>query len=120
MVLLNLGWVFAEKGAVDEAIARYRQAIRLRPGYAPAHSNLGAALLQKGLLDDGIAACREAIRLKPDDATAVLPANYTFTAADSGMHTFTGLKLKKKGTQTITFTDTLSGALTDSLTINVT
>ncbi len=30
------------------------------------------------------------------DPQALLPADYTFTAADQGVHTFTGLKLKKK------------------------
>jgi hypothetical protein len=49
---------------------------------------------------------------------ATLPANYTFTATDTGMHTFTGLKLKTKGKQTITITDTLNSGLT--VTINIT
>ena len=33
------------------------------------------------------------------DNTATLPANYTFTAADKGVHTFTGLVLRKKGSR---------------------
>ena len=52
-------------------------------------------------------------------ARATLPANYTFTAADKGVHTFTGLVLRKKGTQTITITDTLNSSLTGSVTENV-
>ncbi len=52
---------------------------------------------------------------KPDK----LPSNYTFTAADQGMHTFTGLMLRKKGNQKITITDTLNGSLTANVTINV-
>jgi len=35
------------------------------------------------------------------------------------MHTFTGLRLKKKGTQTITATDTLNSAIAGSWTVNV-
>jgi hypothetical protein len=35
------------------------------------------------------------------DPTALLPRNYRFTAADQGVHTFTGLVLKKKGKQSI-------------------
>ena len=53
------------------------------------------------------------------DSTAVLPENYTFTAADRGVHPFTGLMLKKKGKQTITVTDTLDGSLTASVSVDV-
>src|SRR5439155_24860043 len=48
------------------------------------------------------------------DSTANLPRSYTFTAADQGVHTFTGLKLKKKGRQTVTLTDTLDASLAGS------
>jgi hypothetical protein len=55
------------------------------------------------------------------DSTATLPANYTFTAADAGVHTFNNaVLLKKKGNQTITVTDTLNSALTATDSINVT
>ena len=56
---------------------------------------------------------------KSSDGTATLPAKYTFTAADQGVHTFTGLKLKKKGTQTITVIDTLNSTITGSLFVSV-
>jgi hypothetical protein len=53
------------------------------------------------------------------DTMASLPANYTFTAADKGVHTFTGLVLRKRGTQKITLTDTLNSSLTGSVVENV-
>ena len=59
------------------------------------------------------------IRFTSSDGTASLPANYTFTAADNGVHTFTGLILRKKGKQTITITDTLNSSLTGSVIENV-
>ena len=59
------------------------------------------------------------IHFKSTDHRAVLPANYTFTAADKGVHTFTGLILRKRGTQTITITDTLNSSLTGSVIENV-
>ncbi len=49
------------------------------------------------------------------DSTATLPANYTFTAGDQGVHTFSGLVLRKKGNQKITVTDTLNSSLTASV-----
>jgi hypothetical protein len=39
------------------------------------------------------------------DPTATLPASYTFTAADQGVHTFSGLILRTPGTQFITAQD---------------
>ncbi|HBI41831.1 MAG TPA: hypothetical protein DDY78_03115 [Planctomycetales bacterium] len=55
------------------------------------------------------------IHFKSTDRTATLPANYTFTAADKGVHTFTGLVLNKTGKQTLTVTDTLNSTLTNSV-----
>ena len=43
----------------------------------------------------------------------VLPADYSFTAADAGAHTFTnGVTLATAGSQTVTVTDTNDSALT--------
>ena len=58
------------QGKLDEAIAAYREAIRLKPDDAEAHYNLGIALSGQGKLDEAIAEYREAIRLKPDYAEA--------------------------------------------------
>jgi probable HAF family extracellular repeat protein len=60
------------------------------------------------------------VAFKSSDSMATLPKNYTFTAVDGGVHTFTGLILKRRGTQTIVVTDTLTGSLLTSLTVNVT
>ena len=52
------------------------------------------------------------IRFSSTDSSATLPASYTFTAADKGVHTFSGIVLRKRGTQKITLTDTLNSSLT--------
>jgi hypothetical protein len=59
------------------------------------------------------------IRLKSTDGTASLPGNYTFRMADRGVHTFTGVVLRKRGTRMITLTDTLNSSLTGSMIENV-
>ena len=59
------------------------------------------------------------IHFSSTDSGATLPANYTFAATDHGVHTFTGLKLKKKGKQTIQVTDTLNSSLMGKSIINV-
>jgi hypothetical protein len=49
-----------------------------------------------------------------------LPGNYAFKTTDIGVHTFSGLKLRTAGVQTITVTDTVSNTVTGTWTINVT
>jgi serine/threonine-protein kinase len=64
-----LGSVFGAQGKLPEAIAAFRESIRINPSFG-VHNNLGNVLLRQGKLDDAIAAYREAIRLKPDFAMA--------------------------------------------------
>jgi hypothetical protein len=59
------------------------------------------------------------IQFSSTDSQATLPAKYTFTAADAGKHTFTGLKFRTSGTQTITVTDTLFSSITGSFPTSV-
>src|SRR5438552_3960098 len=49
------------------------------------------------------------------DGQAVLPANYTFTGGDAGVHTF-GATLKTAGTRSITATDTVTSSITGAQT----
>ena len=55
MHITILAIALSNDGQLDEAIAAYRQAIRLKPDYAEAHSNLGNALKDMGQLDEAIA-----------------------------------------------------------------
>ena len=50
----------------DEAIAAFRQAIRIRPDYAEAYCNLGVSQETAGRVDDAMASQLEALRLRPD------------------------------------------------------
>jgi predicted outer membrane repeat protein len=50
----------------------------------------------------------------------VLPRNYTFTAGDNGVHTFSnGVTLVTAGSQTVTATDTASSSITGTAAIQV-
>jgi hypothetical protein len=50
----------------------------------------------------------------------VLPADYTFTTADAGLHTFSGgVTLVSAGSQTLTASDTMTSSLTGSATVVV-
>jgi protein O-mannosyl-transferase len=63
----NLGNMLAkEPGGLDEAIARFREALRLEPGYADAHFDLGLALSKNpGRREEAISHYEEALRLEP-------------------------------------------------------
>ncbi|MDB5307817.1 MAG: hypothetical protein JWO38_2019 [Gemmataceae bacterium] len=52
------------------------------------------------------------------DAAASLPADYTFTAADAGAHTFT-ITLKTAGSQSVTTADAATAALKATTTVSV-
>jgi N-acetylneuraminic acid mutarotase len=51
---------------------------------------------------------------------STLPPNYTFTATDSGVHLFSGVKLKQKGKHTIMVVDTMVNTIIGTWVINVT
>jgi probable HAF family extracellular repeat protein len=59
------------------------------------------------------------VHFRSSTGNVTLPSNYTFTAADAGVHTFTGLVLRKKGPQKITVVDALNSTITGSLAVSV-
>jgi hypothetical protein len=91
---------------------------------APASSVAGTAftitLTARDAFNNTATGYRGTVQFASSDATALLPANYTFTATDSGVHTFTnGVTLKAAGSQTVTATDTVTGTITGNATVNV-
>jgi hypothetical protein len=59
------------------------------------------------------------VHFTSSDSSAVLPADYTFTLADVGSHSFS-VKLNIAGSQTITATDTHTSSITGKAVVNVT
>lgn len=55
----------SEQGRLDEAIACFREAVRLEPGRAASHYNLGNALVAAGRTDEACAAYRDAVAIDP-------------------------------------------------------
>ncbi len=62
----SLGNALKDRGRLTEAIARYRAALLLKPGYAEVHNNLGTVLHALGQLDDAIASYRTAVFSRPE------------------------------------------------------
>ena len=63
----NLGQALMADGQTDAAMAHYRRALEIEPGFAGAHNNLGIGLLKQGLTDAAIAEFRQAQELEPGD-----------------------------------------------------
>ena len=56
---------------------------------------------------------RGTIHFSGSDPAAVLPTNYTFTAANAGTHTFSlGVTLKTAGSRGVRATDTVTATIT--------
>jgi protein O-mannosyl-transferase len=68
----NLGIAFLnDAGRLDDAIAEFRESLRLNGEYVEARNNLGFALeMAPGRLNDAVAQFEEVIRQKPDYADA--------------------------------------------------
>jgi len=73
----NLGFIFLQRGELDEAISHFQTALNIRAnnpqthynlGSALVHNNLGNALVRKKLVDEAIAHYEKAVELRPDYA----------------------------------------------------
>ena len=56
-----MGNAFRDQGKLEEAIARFRRALELKPDFAEAHNNLGNAFGDQGKLEEAIARFRRAL-----------------------------------------------------------
>ncbi|MEO8368836.1 MAG: tetratricopeptide repeat protein [Candidatus Solibacter sp.] len=73
----NLGVELDRRGRAEEALAQYRETLRIRPGdrhgtrnYALANFDKGQRLLAAGRLDEAWTALQEGLRYQPDHAAA--------------------------------------------------
>ena len=60
-----------------------------------------------------------AVHFTSSDLAAALPANYTFTSSDKGVHTFSGVTLVTAGSQSITAADATTGSILGTATVLV-
>jgi protein O-GlcNAc transferase len=65
-----LGVACQFQGKLDEAVASYEQALRLRPDFAAVHNNLGAIHAARARWEDAIASYGKALELDPNLADA--------------------------------------------------
>ena len=70
IALKEQGDAYARKGCLEEASARYQQAIALDPYYAEAYGNMGTVLLRSGRLAEAEACFRRLLQIDPGGADA--------------------------------------------------
>jgi tetratricopeptide (TPR) repeat protein len=75
----NLGRVHFQEGRPEEAVASYRESLRLEPGNSYTHHNLGLALQQLNRLAEAEAPFTEAVRLDPTLLSARLNLGIVLT-----------------------------------------
>jgi hypothetical protein len=90
------------------------------PARAAAGASFSVTVTALDRNDDVSAGYTGTVHFASSDGTAILPADYTFTAADHGVHTFTGLLFGRAGSQAITAQDTSSVGILGSATLNIT
>jgi protein O-mannosyl-transferase len=66
----NLGLALVEQGKIQEAIAHFSEALRIKPDDAEAHYSLGLALAGQRKIQGAIAHFAEALRIKPEYSEA--------------------------------------------------
>jgi predicted membrane-bound spermidine synthase/tetratricopeptide (TPR) repeat protein len=65
-----LGVAFASKGAFDEAIVEFREALRLGPDAAMPHWHLGSALASRGMREEALGHLRRSVQIDPGNGQA--------------------------------------------------
>ena len=74
----HTGIALKRTGRMNEAVAHYQEALRIKPNFAEAHYNLSIILKGLGRMDEAVAHQQEALRIKPkfveadDHSNAVL------------------------------------------------
>jgi hypothetical protein len=88
------------------------------PAGAGAGTPFPVAVSALDAADRQVPAYRGTVAFTSTDPQALLPASYTYTAADAGAHDF-NLTLKTAGTQTVAVRDVTTGALVSRFTVTV-
>lgn len=70
MIRNNYGYTLFKSGRTEQAIAQYREALRINPEFELARNNLGNAFMREGRTDEAIAEFREALKIDPHNGEA--------------------------------------------------
>ncbi len=110
--ILNWSGVFSAPQATRLAVSTLTTSV---PAGTPFQVTVTAVDVNNNLF----AGYRGTIHFSSSDQAAGLPASYSFTAADNGVHTFTVI-LNTVGNQSITATDTATASITGTASVTAT
>ena len=79
-----LGDALAEDGRLDDAIARYREGLKLSPEDADALTTLGDMLLEAGNHKESLACYKKVLDIDPKDADALVSIGLVYSSQDRG------------------------------------
>src|SRR5262249_18503564 len=113
------GALIGTQGSIRVNAAAATRLILSAPASVNANAPFSVTVTVVDAYGNVVTGYRGRVAFRSSDSSATLPRNSTFTASDQGVHTFTGLVLRKKGKQTITVTDTLNSFITASVWIDV-
>jgi Flp pilus assembly protein TadD len=82
LVYHNLGVIAQQRGNHKQAVARFREAIALQPGYGPSRLLLGVSLLALGRSGDALRELKQAARLMPEQPQAHLQLARAYQASE--------------------------------------
>ena len=67
-IFFNLGYLYLEKGALDESISCLQKSLEFNPSDSKTHTLLGQVYMQMGNDNEAVGEFQEVVRLAPDDA----------------------------------------------------
>jgi hypothetical protein len=106
----DAGAGFSASAGMMVSPAAASQVVISAPGGSTAGTALPITLTVRDPYHNLATGYRGTMNVSTDDAQATLPASYTFTAADAGVHTFAnGVILRTAGNRTVTAKDVGSG-----------
>jgi hypothetical protein len=115
----SVNFLFGQSSILVNAAAAVRFALS-GPSSVSANSTFSITVTACDAYGNVATGYRGTVHFSDSLSGATLPVDYALTAADSGVHTFSGLKLKSRGTQTIKVVDTMVGSIIGTWVINVT
>jgi len=89
------------------------------PSSATAGSGFNVTVTARNASNATLTTYRGTVHFSSSDAQATLPSDYTFTASDNGVHTFSNVTLATAGTMTVTVNDTVTTSATGSDSVAV-
>ena len=83
LIFHNLGVIAQQRGNHQQAIAEFRKAILLQPGYGPTRLLLGTSLLAVGKNAEAVSELKRSVRLMPEQPLAHLHLAKAYEASDN-------------------------------------